>query len=287
MTELLPALPPLTKVIQRHGLSARKELGQHFLLDPGITRRIAAAAGSLEGRDVIEIGPGPGGLTRALLESPCRRVIVVEKDSRCLEALAELAQAYPGRLEVVADDALKLEVWHLGTAPRKLVANLPYNVATPLLIGWLQALDRDHACLESLTLMFQKEVGQRLVATPGTSAYGRLSIVTQWLTRAERCFDLPPGAFKPPPRIVSSVLRLTPHACPSPPARLVSLERVAGAAFGQRRKMLRQSLKRLRVDTKQLLAAAGIEETLRAETLTLADFCRLAQALDRFTEGLA
>lgn len=275
-----PDLPPLASVIQDHGLSARKGLGQHFLLDPGITRRIAEAAAPLADRDVIEIGPGPGGLTRALLETPCRKVYAVEKDSRCLEALADLAGAYPGRLEVIEADALKLESWRLGNAPRKLVANLPYNVGTPLLLAWLKALAEDPGCLESLTLMFQKEVAQRLWARPREGAYGRLSVVTQWLCRVEPCFDLPPGAFRPPPKVTSSVVRLAPRPAPLAPVSLATLERVTAAAFGQRRKMLRQSLKSLGGDARALLDAAGIEESVRAETLTIEDFCRLAAALE-------
>ncbi len=275
-----PDLPPLTAVIQQHGLSARKGLGQHFLLDPGITRRIAAAAAPLEGRDVIEIGPGPGGLTRALLETPCRKVYAVEKDSRCLEALAELAAAYPGRLEVIEADALKLESWRLGMAPRKLVANLPYNVGTPLLLAWLEALAEDPGCLESLTLMFQKEVAQRLWARPRDGAYGRLSVISQWLCRVEPCFDLPPGAFRPPPKVTSSVVLLEPRGTPLAPVSLAALERVTAAAFGQRRKMLRQSLKSLGAAPRVLLDAAGIEESVRAETLSVEDFCRLAAALE-------
>ncbi len=255
-------------------------MGQHFLLDPNITVRIVAAAAPLAGCDVIEIGPGPGGLTRALLQSACRQVYAVEKDQRCLKALTDLASAYPGRLTVIEGDALRLETWRLGAGPRKLVANLPYNVGTPLLLAWLKALAEDPGCLANLTLMFQKEVAQRLFASPREGAYGRLSIVTQWLCRVEPCFDLPPGTFRPPPKVTSSVVCLTPRAEPLHSARLVSLERVTAAAFGQRRKMLRQSLKRLGLDAKALLQAAEIEETARAETLSVADFCRLAQALD-------
>ncbi len=256
-------------------------MGQHFLLDPGITGRIAAAAGPLAGCDLIEIGPGPGGLTRALLESEARQVWAVEKDPRCLDALADLAAVYPGRLTVIAGDALELESWRLGVAPRKLVANLPYNVGTPLLLAWLKALAQDPTCLSSLTLMFQKEVAQRLGAQPREPAYGRLSVITQWLCHVESCFDLPPGAFRPPPKVTSSVVRLTPRAAPLVPVSLACLERVTAAAFGQRRKMLRQSLKSLGGDPKALLQAVGIEETRRAETLSVEAFCHLAKALDR------
>lgn len=256
-------------------------MGQHFLLDPNITARIAAAAGPLSGHDVIEIGPGPGGLTRALLAQEPRQIWAVEKDARCLEALADLAAAYRGRLTVIEGDALRLESWRLGDRPRKLVANLPYNVGTPLLLAWLKALAGDPACLAGLTLMFQKEVAQRLSAQPNESAYGRLSVVTQWLCQVETCFELPPGAFRPPPKVTSSVVRLTPRPAPLVPVSLSSLERVTAAAFGQRRKMLRQSLKSLGGDPKALLRAAEIEETRRAETLSIEAFCRLAEALDR------
>ncbi|MEO1191266.1 MAG: 16S rRNA (adenine(1518)-N(6)/adenine(1519)-N(6))-dimethyltransferase RsmA [Pseudomonadota bacterium] len=274
----LSALPPLSAVIQAHGLDARKALGQHFLLDPSITRRIAAAAGLLAGHEVIEIGPGPGGLTRALLEQPLRRLQAVETDPRCLLALRELAAVSEGRLVLTAGDALSLPTWRLGEAPRKLVANLPYNVGTPLLIGWLQALVREPGCLESLTLMFQREVAERLWAEPRSSAYGRLSVLAQAVCRVEPCFDLPPGAFRPPPKVVSSVVQLTPLANLPSPDLLAQLERVTGAAFGQRRKMLRQSLKGLGGDPRPLLQAVGIDETARAETLSVGDFLRLAAA---------
>ncbi|GAB5467806.1 MAG: 16S rRNA (adenine(1518)-N(6)/adenine(1519)-N(6)) -dimethyltransferase RsmA [Rhodospirillales bacterium] len=262
-------------------MDARKSLGQHFLLDPSITRRIAAAAGPLAGRHVVEIGPGPGGLTRALLESDLRQLHAVETDRRCLAALQELQTSDPERMTLVAGDALRLETWRLGEAPRKLVANLPYNIATPLLIGWLQALAAEPGCLESLTLMFQKEVAQRLWAQPREAAYGRLSVISQWLCRVEPCFDLPPGAFRPPPKVDSSVVRLVPLAKVEGRAGLATLEQVTAAAFGQRRKMLRQSLKSLGGDARALLATAGLDETARAETLSVSDFCRLAEALER------
>ncbi len=275
-----PDLPTLSEVIRRHGLDAVKALGQHFLLDPSITRRIAEAAAPLAGHDVVEVGPGPGGLTRALLASDCRHVYAVEKDARCLDALQELSAAYPGRLTVLEADARKLETWKLGSAPRKLVANLPYNVGTALLVAWLRAIALEPGCLAGLTLMFQKEVAQRLSAAPGSAAYGRLGVLSQWLCRVEPCFDLPPGAFRPPPKVISSVVRLTPLPEPAAAASLEALERVTEAAFGQRRKMLRRSLKSLDGAPKSLLAAAGLDETARAETLSVADFCRLARLVE-------
>jgi len=260
-------------------LDARKALGQNFLLDPGIVARIAAQAGDLCGRDVVEIGPGPGGLTRALLRSRARRVIAVEKDERCVLALGQLEASYPERLRVVAGDALTLPPQDLADRPCWIVANLPYNVATPLLVKWLQVLAEDATAFEGLILMFQKEVAQRLTAAPGSVAYGRLSVLTQWLCTAGICFDLPPGAFRPPPKVTSSVVRLIPRSAPLAPAERGKLEAVTAAAFGQRRKMLRQSLKPLWSDPRPVLAAAGIAETARAETLSVADYCRLAERL--------
>lgn len=237
-------------------------------------------APDLAGHDVIEVGPGPGGLTRALLESPCRRVVAVEKDPRCLPALAELAAAYPGRLQVMEGDALALSTWTLGEAPRQVIANLPYNVGTPLLVRWLEALAAEAGCLAALVLMFQKEVALRVVAPPGSEHYGRLAVLAQWLCETRLCFDIAPSAFVPPPKVVSSVIRLVPRARPLASARLPLLERVTAAAFGQRRKMLRQSLKSLGPDPAALLAVAGIDGTRRAETLDVAEFCALARALE-------
>jgi 16S rRNA (adenine1518-N6/adenine1519-N6)-dimethyltransferase len=271
-----PPLPPLGEVIRRHGLSAVKSLGQHFLLDLNLTRRIARAAGDLAGASVVEIGPGPGGLTRALLESPARIVLAIERDRRAVAALAELAAAYPGRLTVIEADALELDPAALAPPPRHIVANLPYNVATPLLVGWLKRA-RDYA---GMTLMFQKEVARRLVAKPRGADYGRLSVLTQWACDAKLLFDVSPKAFTPPPKVTSSVVRLTPRAAPEP-ADADALERVARAAFGQRRKMLRQSLKSLGGDPAALLAAAGIAPERRAEELSVAEFCALARALGR------
>lgn len=274
MADDTPPLPPLRDVIRRHGLAARRALGQNFLLDLNLTRRIARVAGPLAGSNVVEIGPGPGGLTRALLLEGARRVVAIERDERCLPALTELAAAFPGRLEIVAGDALTIDPAKLVPAPRKIVANLPYNVATPLLIDWLPGI----AAFVDFTLMFQKEVAARLAAAPGTHAYGRLSVLTQWLATVERLFDIAPKAFVPPPKVTSTVVRLTPRPEPQAPCDQRALERVTAAAFGQRRKMLRQSLKSLG-DAAGLLRAAQVEPTARAENLTVAEFCALARAL--------
>jgi 16S rRNA (adenine1518-N6/adenine1519-N6)-dimethyltransferase len=278
-------LPPLREVIARHGLAARKRLGQHFLLDLNLTSRIARSAGDLFQTDlargtVIEVGPGPGGLSRALLDAGTGRLIAIEKDGRCIAALTELGQAYPGRLEVIEGDALKLDVTSLGAAPRRIVANLPYNVATPLLLRWLADLARDPAAFEGFVLMFQKEVARRLAARPRGKDYGRLSVVTQWLCEARPLFDVPARAFTPPPKVESSVIGLLPRVRPLAPAALTCLERVTAAAFGQRRKMLRQSLKSLDGNPAALIAAADVPETARAEELSVEDFCALARALE-------
>ena len=269
-----PTLPPLREVIARHGLAARKSLGQNFLLDLNLTARIARAAAPLEQVNVIEIGPGPGGLTRALLLAGAGHVTAIERDARCVAALAELAEAFPGRLSIVAGDALELDPATLVPAPRKIVANLPYNIATPLLLSWLG----NAAAYQSLTLMFQKEVAQRLAAAPRSKAYGRLSVMTQWLCEVRALFDIPAKAFVPPPKVTSSVLRLTPRAAPLAPCRRDDLERVLAAGFGQRRKMLRQSLKSLGTDAEALLATAGAPPTARAEELCIEEFCALARA---------
>lgn len=276
MPEPAPPLPPLRQVIARHGLRAKHSLGQHFLLDRNATARIAAAAGPLQHMHVIEVGPGPGGLTRALLAAGAAEVVAVERDSRCLAALDELAAVYPGRLRIVAGDALKLDAPGLCPAPRKIVANLPYNVATRLLLRWLAEI----GAYRGLTLMFQREVALRLVAAPGSSAYGRLSVITQWLCQVRIAFHLPARAFTPPPKVASSLVGLTPRPTPLAPASRPTLERVTAAAFGQRRKMLRSSLKSLGVDVDALVAAAGVDPTARAETLDVARFCALARALD-------
>ena len=270
------ALPPLREVIARHGLMAKKALGQNFLLDLNLTSRIARASGPLEGATVVEVGPGPGGLTRALLAGGAGRVIAIERDARCLPALAEVAAAYPGRLEVIEADALKVDMAALtGGAPARIVANLPYNVGTSLLTGWLTS-EAWPPWYQSLTLMFQKEVAQRIVAAPGSDPYGRLGVLCGWRTEARIMFDVAPSAFVPPPKITSSVVHLVPRAAPLP-CSVKMLERVTLAAFGQRRKMIRQSLKGLVSDPIPLIEAAGLDPTERAENLTIEDFCRLAR----------
>ncbi len=271
----MPDLPPLRDIIAQHDLRATRTLGQNFLLDLNLTAKIARAAGDTAGRTVIEIGPGPGGLTRALLETDAREVIAVEFDARAVSALESLSVAYPGRLTVLHQDALRIDCALLGEAPRMIVANLPYNIATPLLIGWLKQI----SAYDSLTLMFQKEVAERIVARPGSKAYGRLAVMTGWLTEAKILFDIGPQAFTPPPKVTSSVVHIAPHAA-SPSLSFATMERVVAAAFGQRRKMLRAALKSLGGDTEGLLAVAGIEPTLRAETLDIAAFIRLATAYE-------
>jgi 16S rRNA (adenine1518-N6/adenine1519-N6)-dimethyltransferase len=270
-------LPPLREVIARHDLSPRKSLGQNFLLDLNLTRRIARAAAPLAGHTIVEVGPGPGGLTRALLMEGAERVIAVERDARVLPALAEIAAAFPGRLEVVEADALGVD-WPalVADAPAKVVANLPYNVATPLLVGWLTRGPWP-PWYRSLTLMFQREVAERIAAPPGSKVYGRLSVIAQARARARLLFDIDRRAFTPPPKITSTLIEIVPldvapEACP-----IAALERVTAAAFGQRRKMLRASLKTLLANPEPLLAQAGITPTARAEELTVAEFCKLAR----------
>ncbi len=272
-------LPPLRDVIARHGIRAVKGLGQNFLLDLNVTDRIARSAGDLSGVTVVEIGPGPGGLTRSLLAARARKVVAIERDERCLPALEEIAARYPGRLDIVSGDALKIDYRSLAEGPFRIVANLPYNVATPLLIGWLREEPWPPAYL-SLTLMFQREVAERIVAAPGSKAYGRLAVLAGWRAEADILFDLSPRAFSPPPKVVSSVIHVAPRAEPLP-CDPVALERVVGAAFGQRRKMLRQSLKSLGGDPALLLAAADITPTQRAEEIDVAGFVALANAFSR------
>jgi 16S rRNA (adenine1518-N6/adenine1519-N6)-dimethyltransferase len=275
----LDDLPPLREVIRRHDLSAKKSLGQNFLLDLNLTARIARAGGPLEGVTVVEIGPGPGGLTRALIASGARRVIAVERDSRALAALDEIAAHYPGRLTIVPGDALAVDVApHLDGGPARIVANLPYNIATALLVRWLAA-EPWPPWFDMMVLMFQREVAERIVAAPGDKAYGRLAVLAGWRTQAKIMFDVAPSAFVPPPKVTSSVVRLVPRAAPLPCTR-TTLERVTAAAFGQRRKMLRHSLRALGVDPAPLLCAAGIEGTARAEEISVEGFVTLANALD-------
>lgn len=262
-------LPPLRDVIRHHGLNARKALGQHFLLDMNLTGRIARAAGAMEGVNAIEIGPGPGGLTRALLATSAARVHVVEKDDRCLAAMADLKAQFAERLQVIAGDALDIDLPARVPAPRRIVANLPYNAGTPMLLKWLREID----AYASLTLMFQAEVADRLVAEPRTKAYGRLSVICQWLCEVRRDFNVSKDAFTPPPKVASTVVTLTPRPAPLAPAEFAAMEAVTAAAFGQRRKMLRASLKSLDLD----LAAAEIDPTARAEELPVAAFCALAR----------
>jgi 16S rRNA (adenine1518-N6/adenine1519-N6)-dimethyltransferase len=270
-------LPPLREVIAKHGLGALKALGQNFLLDLNLTGRIARAAGPLEGHEVVEVGPGPGGLTRALLAEGAKRVVAIERDRRCLPALEEIATAYPGRLTIVEGDALETDMASLVSGPARIVANLPYNIATPLLVGWLQT-EPWPPWYASLTLMFQKEVAERIVAPPGGKAYGRLAVLAQWRARPRLLFDVNRSAFTPPPAVTSTVVELIPRAEPLAPADPRALERVVAAAFGQRRKMLRSSLKSLGVDPAPLIEAAGVDPTQRAEELGVAEFCALARA---------
>jgi 16S rRNA (adenine1518-N6/adenine1519-N6)-dimethyltransferase len=271
-------LPPLRDVIKRHQLSARKSLGQNFLLDLNLTARIARAAGPLEQSTVIEIGPGPGGLTRALLAVGARRVIAIERDERALGPLEEIAAHYPGRLEIVCADAMTFDPRPLlGNERAKIVANLPYNIATALLIGWL-SVEPWPPWYDTMVLMFQREVAERIVAHDNDEAYGRLAVLANWRAETKILFDISRAAFVPPPKVTSSVVRLLPRAAPLPCDRK-ALEQVAAAAFGQRRKMIRQSLKSLGVTPERLAAAAGLDPTQRAETIPLAGFVAMAREL--------
>jgi 16S rRNA (adenine1518-N6/adenine1519-N6)-dimethyltransferase len=269
-------LPPLREVIRRHGLSAKKSLGQNFLLDLNLTARIARAGAPLAGATVVEVGPGPGGLTRALLAEGARRVIAIERDDRAIAALEEIAARYPGQMEIVPGDALEFDArQHLGGGRAIVVSNLPYNIATALLIGWLTGPWPPWFYM--LVLMFQREVAERIVAAPGGKTYGRLSVLANWRCDTKILFDVAPSAFVPPPKVTSSVLRLIPRERPLPCDAGV-LQKVTEAAFGQRRKMLRQSLKSLGVDALALLAAAAIEPTARAEEIPVEGFVKLANA---------
>jgi 16S rRNA (adenine1518-N6/adenine1519-N6)-dimethyltransferase len=276
---MIDVLPPLREVIARHGLRARKSLGQNFLLDLNLTRRIARAAGPLAGHSVIEVGPGPGGLTRALLAEGAQEVIAIEKDRRAIPALEEIAAVFPDRLTIVPSDALDFDWSTKAERPVKIVANLPYNIATALLVRWLSE-ERWPPWYRSMTLMFQKEVADRIIASPGSKAYGRLSVLAQWRSRPAKLFDVDRRAFTPPPKITSTVVQIVPTEPIVKGCRIEKLERLTAHAFGQRRKMLRSSLKGLVSDSDRFLVAAGIAPTLRAEQLTVADFCRLAAALN-------
>ncbi len=269
-------LPPLREVIRRHGLSAKKSLGQNFLLDLNLTARIARAGGPLTGATVVEVGPGPGGLTRALLAEGAKRVIAIERDERAVAALAEIVVRYPGRIEIVSDDALRFDAGaHLGGERARVIANLPYNIATALLIGWLTD-EPWPPWYDALVLMFQREVAERIVAKPGSKTYGRLSVLANWRCETKILFDVAPSAFVPPPKVTSALVRLVPREHPLA-CDALALQRLTEAAFGQRRKMLRQSLKSLGVDALALLAEAKIEPTARAEEIPVAGFVALAR----------
>jgi len=276
----IDTLPPLREVIAKHQLSARKSLGQNFLLDLNLTAKIARQAGDLSQCDVLEIGPGPGGLTRGLLAEGARKVVAVEKDTRCIAALQEIAAAYPGRLEVINGDALEIDPLEHLTPPIRVAANLPYNVGTELLVRWLTPPEWP-PFWQSLTLMFQREVAERIVAQPGSKAYGRLAILAQWRAEARIAMSLPPGAFTPPPKVSSAVVHLTARPEPRFPADADTLSRVVAAAFNQRRKMLRAALKGLAPDIEDRLTAAGIKPTDRAEQVSLEAFCALARELQK------
>lgn len=275
----IDGLPPLREVIAAHGLTAKKSLGQNFLLDLNLTAKIARLAGDLRHSDVLEVGPGPGGLTRGLLAEGARRVLAVEKDERCLPALAEIAAAYPGRLEVINGDALDIDLRGKLTPPIRIAANLPYNVGTELLVRWLTPKDWP-PFWESLTLMFQREVAERIVAKPGDDAYGRLAILAQWRADPAIALTLPPEAFTPPPKVHSSVVHLKALPAPRFPANAGTLNRVVAAGFNQRRKMLRSSLKGLGAGIEGKLEAAGIAPTARAEEIGLERWCALARVMD-------
>ena len=277
----LSALPPLRDVIAAHGLSARKSLGQNFLLDLNITRRIAGIAGPLDGKTVLEIGPGPGGLTRALLGAGARRVVAVERDTRCIDVLSELAAIVGDRLQILERDAMEFDLEPLAAASGKIaiVANLPYNIATPLLIGWLKRIE----FINRMVLMFQNEVADRLIATPGSKTYGRLSVAAQWRCEVKPSFTLPARAFTPPPKVDSTVVEFVPRTAPVAEADGDALEKVVAAAFSQRRKMLRVGLKGLFDNPATTLEAVGIAPTARAETVDIAGFCALARAYARET----
>ncbi|QEE35382.1 16S rRNA (adenine(1518)-N(6)/adenine(1519)-N(6))-dimethyltransferase RsmA [Octadecabacter sp. SW4] len=274
----IDSLPPLRTVIDTHGIAAKKTLGQNFLLDLNLTSKIARLAGDLTGSDVLEVGPGPGGLTRGLLAEGARRVLAIEKDARCLPALAEISAAYPDRLQVINGDALEINPLDHLTPPIRICANLPYNIGTELLVRWLTP-DTWPPVWTSLTLMFQREVAQRITATPGSKAYGRLALLAQWRTDARIVLDLPPEAFSPPPKVSSAVVHFTALPAPRYPADAKMLSHVVATAFNQRRKMLRSSLKALSPNIEDHLRAADIAPTDRAEQIDLERFCALTRSL--------
>jgi 16S rRNA (adenine1518-N6/adenine1519-N6)-dimethyltransferase len=275
-------LPPLKTVIDTHGLFTRKSLGQHFLLDTSITDKIVRYAGDVTGYNVIEIGAGPGGLTRSLLAAEVKKLYAIEKDDRCLAALSDIKTIAGDQLEIIHGDALGIDLTQLTPPPRKIVANLPYNIGTAMLIHWLDAVYAEgQGAFASLTLMFQKEVAERIVAEHGNKDYSRLSVLCQWLCDCRWDMELPPGAFLPPPKVSSAVVTLTPRHKPLVDVRKEALEKILAKAFGQRRKMLRSALKGMGCDVDQLLKDAGIDGTLRAEQLDVPTLCRLAQAADK------
>jgi 16S rRNA (adenine1518-N6/adenine1519-N6)-dimethyltransferase len=275
---MIDDLPPLREVIRTHDLRAKKAFGQNFLLDMNLTARIARAAGDLHDADILEIGPGPGGLTRGLLAEGARHVLAVEKDPRCLPALAEIARSYPGRLQVIAGDALEVDPLAHLTPPVKVVSNLPYNVGTELLIRWMTPRDWP-PFWDSLTLMFQREVAERITARPGSKAYGRLALMVQWRAEARIVLHLPPEAFTPPPKVSSAVVHITRLESPRFPADPKVLERLVAAGFNQRRKMLRAALRGQHPRIEALLESAGIPPTARAEEIELERWCQLARAV--------
>ena len=276
MNDPVQSLPPLRDVIAEHGLAARKGLGQHFLLDLNLTLKIARAAGDLTAGTTVEVGPGPGGLTRAILSAGAGRLIAIEKDDRCIAALAPLVDAAAGRMTLLNEDALKVDYRAVGPPPLKIISNLPYNVGTPLLVGWLEKAE----AIASMTLMFQKEVAERITARPGTDHYGRLSVLCNWRCRTDYLFTLPARAFTPPPKVDSAVVQLTPYDTVPYPGRMDLLQRVTAAAFGQRRKTLRRSLAQLGVPVDMLLERSGIDGSLRAETIDIEGFGRLTEAFE-------
>lgn len=268
----LENLPPLREIIAEHGLNAKKSLGQNFLLDLNLTDKIARYSGESSHSTIFEIGPGPGGLTRSLLKTAAKKVIAIEFDSRAVQALQSLKDAAHGHLDIIQGDALKINLTTLAPKPRIIVANLPYNIATPLLINWLRQIREDQEAYNSMALMFQKEVAQRITAQPGSKAYGRLSVLANWLCHTKKLFDLPPSAFTPPPKVTSSVVQFTPRRLDNPAPSFESIEKLTAAAFGQRRKMIRSSLK----NYAEALEALSIDPTKRAEELTIENYIQLA-----------